>query len=108
MTVNNVPKFVQQRMAAKRRERKSVMSAGDVITKEKTSSFSGFESAKKKYEHKHKEKLAKDEAKLEKEKKQAESALNRKKEGKLFRKKNERGQPNMGSQLEILLNRFNR
>lgn len=103
MPINKVPKFVQQRMAEKRREKKKV--GHDIV---KGSSFSGFESAKKKYEHKNVAKIAKEESIAQGEQKKAESKQLRKKEGKLFRKKNERGQPNMGSQLELLLSRFNR
>lgn len=100
-----MPKFVQQKMADKRRERKRT-TAGTDIVKEK--SFSGFESAKKKFQHKHSAQVVREEATKQREQKQAEAAEKRKQEGKLFRKRNDRGQPHLGSQLEIMLKRFNK
>lgn len=102
MVINKVPKFIEQRMAQKRRERKT---GPQYIAKQ---NVSGFESAKKRFDQKLQQKSVKEEAIAQKEAKLAEKAKIRKKEGKHFNNRNQKGQPNMGSQLEVLLSRFNR
>ena len=97
---NNVPKFAEKKIAQRRREGKNES------FKRKT--YSAFDGARKKFEEKSSQKSDFDKAKEEREKALAERKKDRKQVGKLIRKRNDRGQPNMNSQLELLMKKFNK
>ena len=98
MVINRVPKFVEKQIAKRRREGPS--SGTD------KQRFTAFDAARKKYEEKQQRTEEAEERKAEKDKQQVEKQKERKKIGKLVNKRNERGQPNMHAQLEVLFKRF--
>jgi hypothetical protein len=100
MGFNKVPKFVEKQIAKRRRE--GTPSSGS----KKKKSFSAFDAARKKFEEKQAQVRQAEEKKAEQAKVVAEKQKERKKAGKLFNKRNERGQPNMNAQLELLMKRL--
>ena len=102
--INNVPKFVEHRIAQRRRVKKMGIDKTDAGNIK----VNAFDIARKKYEEKDALKAQREAELAEKEKKIAERKKERKQMGKLFRKKNDYGQPNMKSQLELIMKKFNR
>lgn len=98
MVVNRVPKFVEKQIAKRRRE------GGSSSNKDRR--FSAFDIARKKFEEKQKEIEQENERKAEKQKELETKKKERKQIGKLVNKRNDRGQPNMHAQLEVLMKRF--
>ena len=101
MAINRVPKFVEHQIAKRRREHKT--GTAPVKSGKK---FSAFDAARKKYEHKQSEAEQALARKAEAEQKQKEHKKERKQIGKLVNKRNNRGQPDMNSQLELLMKRY--
>jgi phage protein D len=101
---NNVPKFVEQKVAERRRQAKTGQKH---IEKSDTKKYTAFDAAKKKFELKRKEAAAKVDSKLQHEDQMVQKQKERKQMGKLFNKRNAKGQPHMNSQLEVLMRRFN-
>jgi hypothetical protein len=104
--VSRVPKFVEQKMAQKRRERKSGQLEGSREVQKPTVTFKPYEEARRKFEEKQAEKSKRMEERAAVEKIAAERQKDRRQITKLTRKKNNRGQPNMNAQLEILMKKF--
>jgi len=105
--MNRVPKFVEQKMARKRRERKQGYAVSSEPGEGKINQYqTSFDLARAKYEEKkaHHEKFAREQE--EKAKIIEEKKKERKHVGKLIRKRNDRGQPNMNSRLEILMQQY--
>mgnify|MGYP001026015425 CR=1 FL=1 len=98
---NRVPKFAEHKIAERRRNAKNNSSIPS--TKK---SYSAFDAARKKFEEKSTHQSEIEKAKQEKEKQILEHKKDRKQVGKLIRKRNDRGQPNMSSQLELLMKKF--
>jgi hypothetical protein len=98
--VNKVPKFIEKRVAERRRAAKS----GTVSNRPKK--FSAFDAARKQFEKKQEVLQEKEKERSEREALREEKQKERKKIGKLINKRNERGQPNMSAQLEILMKKY--
>ena len=103
---NNVPKFVEKQIAERRRMKKAA-TGGIANLNKKNQGDVGFNAARRQYAEKESIKAERDTQIAEKEKKIEERKKERKQVGKLFKKKNERGQPNMGSQLELIMRKYN-
>ena len=101
MVINKVPKFVEKRIAKQRRDRKSPSGHSDGKKK-----YSSFDIARKKFEEHQTQKETIVKQKEEKEQKEKEKKKERKQIGKLVNNRNSRGQPNMHSQLEMLMKRY--
>ena len=97
---NNVPKFAEKQIAERRRNAKLG------VPKESKRTFSAFDEARRKFQETQAQKDALDHNKQERERLVNERKKERKVVGKLIRKRNERGQPNMNSQLELLMKKF--
>ena len=100
MAINRVPKFVEHQIAKRRRDNKSG------TTSSGTRKLSAFDAARKKFESKQSEADLARERKAEAEQRQKEHKKERKQIGKLVNKRNNRGQPDMNSQLELLMKRY--
>jgi hypothetical protein len=98
MAINRVPKFVEHRIAKRRREGPSAP--------RQDKKFSAFDAARKKYEEKLTEKQLAEQRKTEKEAALVEKKKEREQVGKLIKKRNQNGQPDMNAQLELLMKRF--
>lgn len=98
---NKVPKFAEHKIAERRRNAKNGM-----VSVPKHASCSAFDAARKKYHEKQGRTEEDNLRRLEREKAVEERNKRRKQVGKLIRKKNDRGQPNMQSQLELLMQKF--
>ena len=103
MRVNNVPKFVESKVAERRRQAKT----GKKHIEKSERKYTAFDAAKKKFQLKKEVEETKLHAKHEHEDQVQKKQKERKQMGKLFNKRNEKGQPNMNSQLEVLMRRFN-
>ena len=103
--VSRVPKFVEQKMAQKRRERKN-HSGSPSTPAPKSAAFKPYEEARKRFEEKQAEKAKRKEERSEGQKIAAQRQKERKQLTKLAQKRNERGQPNMNAQLEILMQKY--
>ena len=108
MPINRVPKFVEQRVAERRRMAKSGQRPIDKNNSDQAKKFTSFDAARKQFEISQKEQEERAKAKAERDAKVEEQKKERKRIGKLMNKRNERGQPNMHAQLEVLMNKFNK
>jgi len=104
--VSRVPKFVEQKMAQKRRERKAQGGESHSSGSSKPVSFKPYEEARKRFEEKQAEKVKRMEEKSEGQKIAAQRQKERKQITKLAQKRNSRGQPNMNAQLEMLMQKY--
>ena len=104
MGVNRVPKFVEHKVAQRR---KAAKTSGSSHSISKDKKYSAFDAARRKFEEKQKEVEEKQKEREAREEKRIEHKKERKQEGRLLNKRNARGQPNMNSQLELLMKRFN-
>jgi hypothetical protein len=103
--VSRVPKFIEHKMAQKRRDRKEQDGAakpGDGSS----AAYKPYDEARKRFEEKQAEKAKKMEQRSEGEKIAAQRNKERKQITKLTKKRNDRGQPNMNAQLEILMKKY--
>lgn len=105
MRVTNVPKFVEKKVVERRKQAKTGKKHIEKVNTEKK--YTAFDAAKKRFELKQKEAQARLHSKQEHEDQSLKRQKERKQMGKLFNKRNEKGQPNMNSQLEVLMRRFN-
>lgn len=105
MPINKVPKFVEHRVAERRRLAKSGGQNRDI---QKQRKYSAFDAARKKYQDSQKIREEKEKQKAERDALHAEKKKERKNIGRLINKRNERGQPNMTAQLEVLMKKFHK
>jgi hypothetical protein len=103
--VSRVPKFVEQKMAQKRRDRKGQegVAKPDHVS---SAAYKPYDEARRRFEEKQAEKAKKMEQRSEGEKIAAQRHKERRQITKLTKKRNERGQPNMNAQLEILMKKY--
>jgi hypothetical protein len=104
--MNRVPKFVEQKMARKRRERKLENNKSPAPVTDTERRMTSFDIARKKYEEKQANREKWKQEQEDKQKKIEEKKKERKNVGKLIRKRNDRGQPNMHSRLDLLMQQY--
>lgn len=105
--VSRVPKFVEQKMAQKRRERRNHEGvSGSSGSTQKPRAFKPYDEARKRFEEKQEEKTKRMQERSEGQKIAAHRQKERKQITKLAQKRNDRGQPNMSAQLEILVKKY--
>lgn len=104
MVVNRVPKFVEHKVAHRRIAAKTGVSEKAI---DKPKRFSAFDAARRKFDESQKAIEEKQKERESRDEKKKEHKKARKQEGKLLNNRNARGQPNMHSQLELLMKRFN-
>lgn len=105
MPINKVPKFVEQRVAERRRLAKKGGQNRDI---QKQGKYSAFDAARRKYQDSQKIREEKEKQKAQRDALHAEKKKERQSIGRLMNKRNDLGQPDLNAQLQVFMKKFHK